>query len=190
MIHRVLEIPDPLLREIAAPVDAVSPHVERFVRDMFATMHANAGLGLAATQLGVRRRIVVIALPPEDDDPQSGIPYTLINPEITALGDREDMVEGCLSLPGFRAMIDRATTTTVEFLDIAGNEARLDAEGLLAQAIQHEVDHLDGVLFYDHLDSIAELEQIPPEPLNWSEDEEEEDDDLATARPRRVRAAS
>ena len=190
MIHRVLEIPDPLLREIAAPVDAVSPHVERFVRDMFATMHANAGLGLAAPQLGVRRRIVVIALPPEDDDPQSGIPYTLINPEITALGDREDMVEGCLSLPGFRAMIDRATTTTVEFLDIAGNEARLDAEGLLAQAIQHEVDHLDGVLFYDHLDSIAELEQIPPEPLNWSEDEEEEDDDLATARPRRVRAAS
>ena len=176
MLRRVLELPDPVLREVAEPIPGVTPDVEALVDDMFATMHANLGIGLAAPQVGELLRLVVIELPPNEKDPQAGVPYVLINPELRRLGERESMSEGCLSLPGFRAMVERALTATVIYTGIDGRRARLDAQGLLAQAIQHEIDHLNGVLFIDHIDSLAELEQIPPDGLNWvpaSDDEDE-----------------
>jgi len=142
---------------------------------MFATMHENFGIGLAAPQVGELVRLVVIELPPDEKDPQAGVPYVLINPELRRLGDRDSMTEGCLSLPGYRAMVERARTATVTYTDLHGRSARLDASGLLAQAIQHEIDHLNGVLFIDHLDSLAELEQIPPDGLNWVPAPEDED---------------
>ena len=148
---------------------------------MHATMHANAGLGLAAPQIGISRRLFVIELPEDEEDPQSGIPFTLIDPEINEMGALEDMVEGCLSLPGFRAMVERAETVTVEYTQLDSRRVSLDARGLLAQAVQHEIDHLNGVLFIDHLDSLLELEQIPPEPLDWPEDAEVEEDVAAVS---------
>lgn len=167
MHRRVLELPDPVLREVAESIAAITPEVEALVDDMFATMHANLGIGLAAPQVGELLRLVVIELPPNDKDPQAGVPYVLINPKLRRLGARESMTEGCLSLPGFRAMVERARTATVTYTGIDGRPARLDARGLLAQALQHEIDHLNGVLFIDHLDSLDELEQIPPDGLNW-----------------------
>ena len=175
MLRRILELPDPLLREVADPVPRITPEVETMVADMFATMHANLGIGLAAPQIGVPLRLVVIELPPDDKDPQAGAPYVLINPKLCGLGARAQMTEGCLSLPGFRAMVERACTATVTYTAIDGRPARLDASGLLAQALQHEIDHLNGVLFIDHVDSMAELEQIPPDGLDWVPTPDDED---------------
>lgn len=180
MLRRVLELPDPVLREVAVSIPAITPDVEALVDDMFATMHANLGIGLAAPQVGELLRLVVIELPPNEKDPQAGIPYVLVNPEVRQLGEREPMSEGCLSLPGFRAMVERARTATVTYTGIDGRPARLDARGLLAQALQHEIDHLNGVLFIDHLDALDELEQIPPDGLDWvpaSADEDENHED-------------
>ena len=176
MHRRVLELPDPVLREVAEFIPAITPEVEALVDDMFATMHANFGIGLAAPQVGKLLRLVVIELPPDEKDPQAGVRYVLVNPEVRRLGEREEMTEGCLSLPGFRAMVERARTATVTYTGIDGRPARLDAQGLLAQALQHEIDHLNGVLFIDHLDSLAELEQIPPDGLNWAPAEDAEDE--------------
>lgn len=176
MQRRVLELPDPVLRELAEPIPRVTSEVEALVDDMFATMHANLGIGLAAPQVGELLRLVVIELPPDEKDPQAGVPYVLVNPEVRRLGEREQMTEGCLSLPGFRAMVERARTVTVTYTGIDGRPARLDAEGLMAQALQHEIDHLNGVLFIDHLDSLAELEQIPPDGLNWAPAEDGENE--------------
>ncbi|MDE2902378.1 MAG: peptide deformylase [Chloroflexota bacterium] len=179
-MRRILELPDPVLREVADPVPTVTPEVAALVDDMFATMHANLGIGLAAPQVGELLRLVVIELPPNEKDPQAGVRYVLINPELRRLGERESMSEGCLSLPGYRAMVERAHTATVTYTGLDGRFARLDAQGLLAQALQHEIDHLNGVLFIDHLDSLDELEQIPPDGLDWvpapaDEDENQED---------------
>ena len=176
MLRRILELPDPLLREVADPILRVTPEVEALVADMFATMHANLGIGLAAPQVGELLRLVVIELPPNEKDPQAGARYVLINPELRRLGERESMSEGCLSLPGFRAMVERARTATVAYTGMDGRLAMLEAQGLLAQAIQHEIDHLNGVLFIDHLDSMAELEQIPPDGLNWVPAQDDEDE--------------
>ena len=176
MLRRILELPDPVLREVAEPIPRVTPEVQTLVEDMFATMHANLGIGLAAPQVGELLRLVVIELPPNEKDPHAGVRYVLINPELRLLGEREDMSEGCLSLPGFRAMVERARTATITYTGIDGQPAELDATGLLAQAIQHEIDHLNGVLFIDHLDSVSELEQIPPDGLNWAPAPEEEDE--------------
>ena len=165
-----------MLREVADPISNVTPDVEALVADMFATMHENLGIGLAAPQVGELVRLVVIELPPDEKDPQAGVPYVLVNPEVRRLGTREHMTEGCLSLPGYRAEVERARSATVTYTAVDGRPARLDAEGLLAQALQHEIDHLNGVLFIDHLDSLAELEQIPPDGLNWVPDPEDEDE--------------
>ena len=174
MIRRILEIPDPGLREPCAPVAEVTPDVARLADDMFDTMHAHAGIGLAAPQIGIHARLFVLEVPPDDDDPLSGRRFVLINPELELTGARKEMVEGCLSLPGFRAMVKRAEGVTVAFTQLDGARVSLDARGLFAQAVQHEVDHLDGVLFIDHLKSMLDLEKIPPEMLDWTEEAEAE----------------
>ena len=179
VIRRILELPDPELRERSASVAQITPDIERLAGDMFDTMHANAGIGLAAPQIGVHTRLFVLELPPDDDDPLAGCQFVLINPEMELTGGRKEMVEGCLSLPGFRALVNRAEGVSVAFTQLDGARVSLDARGLFAQAVQHELDHLNGVLFIDHLGSLLDLEKIAPEMLDWTDEEDEAEAEAA-----------
>ena len=179
VIRRILELPDPELREPSASVAQITPDIVRLAGDMFDTMHANAGVGLAAPQIGVHARLFVLELPPDDDDPLAGCQFVLINPEMKLTGGRKEMVEGCLSLPGFRALVNRAEGVSVAFTQLDGARVSLDARGLFAQAVQHELDHLNGVLFIDHLGSLLDLEKIPPEMLDWTEEADEAEAEAA-----------
>jgi peptide deformylase len=143
----VLRFPDERLRTKAAPVAEVNEDIKNIVADMFETMYAENGVGLAATQVDIHQRIVVIDV--SEDKAQS---YVLINPEIIKKND-EIMIneEGCLSVPSNYAKVERHTEVTVRALDINGEAFELDATELLSICIQHELDHLDGVLFVDYL---------------------------------------
>ncbi len=146
-ILEVLKFPNPKLRTKATLVEEVNDDIRKIVDDMFETMYAENGVGLAATQVDVHKRIVVIDV--SENKEQS---YVLINPEITQRSD-DTMIneEGCLSVPSSYAKVDRHTEVTVKALDRDGNEFELDGEKLLAICIQHELDHLDGILFVDYL---------------------------------------
>ena len=133
----------PVLREASAPVAAVDDEVRRFVADLFETMHAAKGVGLAANQVGVARRIAVVEA--------EGERLVLINPKITAALGRETGEEGCLSIPDYYADVTRPAQVTVEALDEQGQRWEKTLTGLPARAVQHEIDHLDGILFLDHL---------------------------------------
>jgi len=146
-ILTVLRFPDERLRTKATPVAEVNDEIRRIVNDMFETMYAENGVGLAATQVDIHKRIVVI-----DVSENKESPYVLINPEI--IEKSEDTVvneEGCLSVPGCYAKVNRHTKVKVKALDVDGNEFTLDGEELLGICIQHELDHLAGVLFVDYL---------------------------------------
>jgi peptide deformylase len=150
-IRDILVIPDPRLRQVAEPVDRIDGEIKALVADMFETMYDAPGIGLAANQVGVLKRVVVIDVvkDPEEETPD---PITLINPEIVELS--EDMrlhEEGCLSIPEYYEEIERPDRCTVEYLDIDGNRQSRQCEGMLATAVQHEVDHLNGKLFIDYL---------------------------------------
>lgn len=143
----ILEFPDERLRTKAAPVDVVDDEVRTLVDDMLETMYDARGIGLAATQVDVHRRVIVIDV--SDDRSQ---PLVLINPQYTPLGDeREPMQEGCLSIPEYYAEVPRALRVHLKALDRDGQPYELEADGLLAHCIQHEHDHLEGVLFVDYL---------------------------------------
>lgn len=143
----ILEFPDERLRTKAAPVDSVDDEVRTLVDDMLETMYDAPGIGLAATQVDVHRRVIVIDV--SDDQSQ---PLVLINPQYTPIGDeREPMQEGCLSIPEYFAEVPRALRVNLKALDRNGQPYELEAEGLLAHCIQHEHDHLEGVLFVDYL---------------------------------------
>jgi peptide deformylase len=137
------------LRNLAKPVEAVDQGVRKLVEDMFETMYSAPGIGLAATQVDVARRIVVIDV--SEDRSQ---PLCLINPEILESHGEEQMDEGCLSVPGVFETVTRADRVRVRALDPDGNPFELDVDGLLAVCIQHEIDHLDGKLFVDYLSSL------------------------------------
>jgi len=143
----VLRFPDERLRTKATPVKEVNDEIKKIVADMFETMYEENGVGLAATQVNIHQRIVVI-----DVSENKEHPYVLINPEIIKRND-ETMIneEGCLSVPSCYAKVDRHTEVTVKALDINGNAFELDGEELLAICIQHEIDHLNGILFVDYL---------------------------------------
>ena len=145
----ILHYPDPRLREQAEPVAVVDDAIRRIVDDMFETMYEAPGIGLAATQVDIQRRIVVIDVSEEKDQP-----LCLINPELSDLGGLEEMEEGCLSVPGIYETVQRADQVTVRALDRDGNPFELRAEGLLAVCIQHECDHLEGKLFVDYLSTL------------------------------------
>ncbi|MCL7941919.1 peptide deformylase [Halomonas sp. ATCH28] len=143
----ILEFPDERLRTIATPVEAVDDEVRRLVDDMLETMYDARGIGLAATQVDVHRRVIVMDV--SDDQSQ---PLVLINPEFTPIGDeREPMQEGCLSIPEYYADVPRALKVHLKALDRDGQPFEMEAEGLLAHCIQHEYDHLEGILFVDYL---------------------------------------
>lgn len=142
----ILEYPDPRLRKVAAPVTAVTPEVQKLVRDMAETMYAAPGVGLAATQVDVHKRIVVIDTSETHDDLR-----VFINPEIVAADGEAECEEGCLSVPGYYDKVTRAAKVTVRALDRDGAAFELRVEGLLALCVQHEMDHLVGKVFVDHL---------------------------------------
>jgi len=143
---KILHFPDEQLRTIAQPVEEVSDEVRTLVDDMFETMYAAPGIGLAATQVNVHKRIIVIDISEEKDQP-----LCLINPEITERDGVQSYEEGCLSVPGFYENVERASVITVKALDKDGKEFSLSTDGLLAVCIQHEMDHLQGKLFVDYI---------------------------------------
>ena len=145
-ILRILEYPDPRLRTKAKPVAAVDATIVRLVDDMLETMYAAPGIGLAASQVNVHKRIVVIDISENRDQP-----HVFINPSLSVSGDQLETEEGCLSVPGFYEPVTRYERATINALDRAGEPFELDAEGLLAVCVQHECDHLDGKLFVDYL---------------------------------------
>ncbi|MGR5186623.1 peptide deformylase [Photobacterium damselae] len=142
----VLTFPDDRLRTIAQPVEKVDAEIQQIVDDMLETMYHEEGVGLAATQVNIHRRIVVI-----DTSSTRDQPMVLINPEITATSGDDGIEEGCLSVPGSRAYIPRAAKVSVTALDRDGQSYRFEADGLLAICVQHELDHLNGKLFVDYL---------------------------------------
>lgn len=143
---KILKYPDPRLRIKAEPVTEINAALQQQIDDMFETMYAAPGIGLAATQVNFHKQLVVIDV--SDDRSQ---PLVLINPEIVEKRGIEEMEEGCLSFPGVHALVRRANEVTVKALDREGNAFTLDADGLLAVCIQHEIDHLNGKLFVDYL---------------------------------------
>ena len=148
----ILEFPDPRLRTRAVPVDPATvadPAFQQRLDDMFETMYAAPGIGLAASQVDVHQRFMVIDVSDENDGP-----LVFINPEILAREGEQVCQEGCLSVPGIFADVTRADTITVRALDRTGTPFELQANGLLAVCIQHEMDHLDGKLFVDYLSSL------------------------------------
>jgi peptide deformylase len=145
----ILTFPNPRLRHKAHPVGEVDAAVRRLVDDMFETMYAAPGIGLAAIQVDVPLRVVVIDISDKHDSP-----LCLINPEILEREGDEQMEEGCLSVPGFFETVSRAERVRVRALDQGGRPFEIDTDGLLAVCIQHEIDHLDGKLFVDYISSL------------------------------------
>ena len=149
---QILTIPDPLLRKVSEPVTSVNTEVKNLMDDMLETMYAAPGIGLAAVQVGVLKRIIVIDL---SKDGQKKDPLFIVNPQITFKSDELiSYEEGCLSIPNQFAEVKRPSSCKVNFLDYNGKKREMNADGLLATCIQHEVDHLNGVLFIDHLSKL------------------------------------
>jgi peptide deformylase len=145
----ILTFPDPKLRRTAEPVEQVDDNTRQLVDDMLETMYAAPGIGLAAIQVNVPKRVVVI-----DVSDEKNTPLCLINPEILERDGEEQMDEGCLSVPGFYETVKRAERIRVRALDRNGDPFELETDGLLAVCIQHEIDHLDGRLFVDHISAL------------------------------------
>jgi len=142
----ILHFPDPRLRNVAQPVEQVDDAIRKLVADMLETMYAAPGIGLAATQVNVDKRVIVIDVSEEKDQP-----LCLINPEILARDGVEEMEEGCLSVPGVFELVERADHVRIQALNQDGKRFEMEADDLLAVCIQHEIDHLDGKLFVDYL---------------------------------------
>lgn len=157
----ILKAEHPVLRGKAKKVARVDASLQKLIDDMVDTMHSVGGVGLAAPQVGVPLRIAVIQVPEEYEEPYAGELFVLVNPEVVKAADEAMTDEGCLSLPGYAGDVQRATKVTFKARDRHGKEYRLKVEGLLAQAVQHEIDHLNGVLFYDHLPSMEALRRLP-----------------------------
>ena len=148
--------PDPVLRQKSKRVKAVDSSIKKLIGDMIETMHSASGVGLAAPQVGVPLRVIVISMPEEKE-------IVLINPQIVRRKGERSVTEGCLSVPGYFGEIRRAESVTVKGRDPKGKERRIKASDLLAQALEHEIDHINGVLYIDHLESAANLQKIEPE---------------------------
>jgi peptide deformylase len=148
----IITLPDPVLRTVSAPVERVDDDVRKLMDDMLETMYAAPGIGLAGVQVNVPRRILVVDVADDDEEPA---PLFLVNPEIVSLGPEMRLhEEGCLSIPDVRVEIERPSTLTVRYIDRDGKQQEIEAEGLLATALQHEINHLDGRLIIDFLSAL------------------------------------
>ena len=157
-----------MLRQRAKKVRKIDPSVLRLAYDMIDTMQDANGVGLAANQVGVLRRVIVIQLPEEEET------RIYINPEIVHREGEREVEEGCLSLPGYKGYITRSIWVKFSALDHTSTLIKLKADGLLSQALEHEVDHLNGILYLDHLESHEMLIKIEPEPEEGSSDDDEQ----------------
>jgi peptide deformylase len=150
-------LPDPVLRRKTRRVSAIDRSVKKLIADMRETLHAEEGrVGLAAPQVGVSLRVTVICLPEEKD-------IILVNPEIVRRKGQRLVSEGCLSIPGYVGQLYRAESVTAKGIDLHGKPVRIKAEGLMAQALEHEIDHLNGILYIDRMENLDSLRKIQPE---------------------------
>jgi len=149
-------LPDPVLRQKSKRVRVIDGSVQRLIGSMLETMHSAGGVGLAAPQLGVPLRVIVIGIPEQED-------IVLVNPEIVRRTGERLVDEGCLSVPGYIGQIKRAESVKVKGRYQNGKKIRIKADELLAQALEHEIDHLNGVLYIDYLESMDKLRKIEPE---------------------------
>ena len=151
-IKPLIILPDPLLRQVSKPVEHVDGLLRRTADDMLETMYDAPGIGLAAIQVGLPLRLVVIDLAKEGEEPA---PHVFINPEILHRGDAPSVYEeGCLSIPEYYAEVERPASVRVKYVDLEGRQQEIAAEGLMATCLQHEIDHLNGVLFIDHISKL------------------------------------
>jgi peptide deformylase len=151
-LRDIIKLPDPRLRLVSKPVKTIDAEIKRLVDDMFETMYAAPGIGLAAIQVGAPHRVITMDLAKKDDPPE---PQVFINAEIVSVSDdKATYEEGCLSIPEYYAEVERPALVKVKYLDIKGKPQEVEAAGLLATCLQHEIDHLNGVLFIDHISKL------------------------------------
>ena len=151
--RKIIIEPDPILRKVSEPLEKVDNELRKLMDDMLETMYSAPGIGLAAVQIGILKRLIVIDIPKGEEKKKN--PLFLINPIITSRSkDTSIYEEGCLSIPGYFAEIERPAQCHINFLDYTGKQKQLKADGLLSTCIQHEIDHLDGKLFIDYLSKL------------------------------------
>lgn len=151
-LRPILVAPDPRLKRVAEPVSALDDEIQALIDDLFETMYAAPGVGLAAPQVDVHKRVLVMDIAEKDDESK---PFVMVNPEILERSDSEAVYEeGCLSVPGYYAEVSRPDKVRVRYLDRDGADREIAAEGFLATCLQHEMDHLDGILFVDHISAL------------------------------------
>ncbi len=155
-IRTMCHLPDPVLRQKAKKVSTIDSSIQRLIDDMVETMQQANGVGLAAPQVGVSLRVVVVQMPGEE-------PMAIINPKIVKRAGEREVTEGCLSLPGYAGEIKRSVSVIIKGQNRQGKAIRLKATGLMAEALEHELDHLNGILYVDHLESQDKLHKIEPE---------------------------
>src|SRR5436309_11260013 len=156
-VHPIRLLPDPVLRLRAKRVPEIEASIHKLIEEMVESMYEARGVGLAAPQIGVSLRVIVLGMPEEE-------PFALINPEIVKRSGERIVEEGCLSLPGYRAELTRSTLVIAKGLGPNGKQVRIKAkENLLAQALEHEIDHVNGTLYIDHLPSLDVLRKLEPE---------------------------
>ena len=155
-IRTMRHLPDPVLRNKAKRVPAIDGSIQRLIDDMVETMQQANGVGLAAPQVGVSLRVVVVQMPAEE-------PIVIINPKMVKRAGEREVTEGCLSVPGYAGEIKRSVSVTVKGQDWQGKAIRLKGTELMAEALEHELDHLNGILYIDHLESQDKLHKIEPE---------------------------
>jgi peptide deformylase len=151
-LRDIIKLPDPRLRQVSAPVQKIDAELDRLIEDMFVTMYEAPGIGLAAIQVGVPQRLVTMDLA-KKEEPKA--PQVFINPELLSTSDEKAKhEEGCLSIPDYYEEVERPVRVRVRYLDRTGKAQEIEADGLLATCLQHEIDHLNGVLFIDHLSKL------------------------------------
>ncbi|HET9902469.1 MAG TPA: peptide deformylase [Xanthobacteraceae bacterium] len=151
-VRPILILPDPRLRLVSEPVDAIDDDIRRLVSDMFETMYDAPGIGLAAIQVGVPKRVVTVDIA-KKEEPRA--PQVFINPEVVERSEEQSVYEeGCLSIPEIHEDVERPARVRVRYLDLQGKRQEVAADGLLATCLQHEIDHLNGVLFIDHISKL------------------------------------
>ena len=174
-VLRLRILPDPILRRQASKIGKIPVQMKNFTQDMVETMHAEEGVGLAANQVGSLQKVAVIQLPDWEE------PLVLINPEIVEREGEREVVEGCLSIPGYRGMVKRSEKVRARARGLDGKVIRINAEGLLAQALEHETGHLNGSLYVDHLVSADQLWKITYHSDDAAEEEESSGTDSGSA---------
>lgn len=170
-IRKIVTVPDPVLRKHAKKVNSFDRSLKKLVADMTETLRDANGAGLAAPQVGVSQRVIVLCI----NENESTVELAIVNPEIVKRKGERVCKEGCLSIPGYVGEIKRSEEVKVKGFDVTGKELKIKGQGLLGQALEHEIDHLNGVLYVDHLESQDKLKRLEPAPADDDPDEPGQD---------------